>query len=473
MLVDAPVVRLPNSIVEAGRALRDGSLTVEQLTEAYLACIHRLQPVLNAFITVTEEIALTQAHALDAELRDGRDRGPLHGIPIVYKDNVATCNVPTTAGSALLRNRVPTENAAIVRRLTHAGMVMLGKANQSELASGSSGVNVFFGNVHNPWDLDRAPGGSSSGTASAVAAGVSLTGIGTDDGGSIRQPASRCGIFGLRPTFGRVSLAGVWPRTRTLGAGGPMTRSVGDAAQIMNALVGYDTDYAASIEAPEEDFTRDLDRGIKGLRLGVIEDYTFSNIDPEIETVLRAAIDVLARLGAEIVPVRIPALTSGLSYEKLFGNVLLYEFHELMADQYYNVDEALFGPAVHSDIARGAAVSTEAYEAILRQRPAQTAEVRSAFRAVDALLAPVLPNVTPLQTEGPEVWARGRQFNLPFSFAGVPAASVPAGFARGMPVGLQLIGDVLQEAKLLRIAAAFEAATDHHTKRPPVFCDNR
>jgi aspartyl-tRNA(Asn)/glutamyl-tRNA(Gln) amidotransferase subunit A len=461
---------LPRSIDEAAQQLRAGALSVQALTRGFLDCSRKLQPTLNAYITITESQALETAARLDSELAQENDRGPLHGIPVIYKDSLATRGVPTTVGSAYLRERVTEDDAGIVQRLKAAGMVMLGKANMSEFASGSSGVNVFFGNVHNPWDLKRAPGGSSSGTGAAVASGMCLTGIGTDAGGSIRQPASRCGIFGLRPTFGRVSLAGVWPRTRTLGAGGPMTRCVKDAALMMNALAGYDPAYSASLRAPTEDFTRDLELGVRGLKLGIIEGYTFNDIDAEIETVLRAAVEVLAGLGAEIVPVRIPALSGSLDYSKLFSNVLLYEFNQILGEKYRNAPRELFGPAVHSDLARGAQVSDEVYQNILRERPGQAAAVKAAFQQVDALLAPVLPNLTPLQTAGPEVWARGRQFNLPFSFAGVPSVSLPCGFARDMPVGLQIVGNDLQETLLLRISAAFEAATDYHRRLPPVHC---
>jgi len=461
-------VSLPASIDEAARALRDGTYSATDLTRAYLARIGALQPAINALITVTGEHALSRAQALDDELRKGRDRGPLHGIPVVYKDNLDTAGVQSTVGSELLRGRVPERDAAMVRLLSEAGMVMLGKANMSEFASGSSGVNVFYGNVHNPWDLARAPGGSSSGNGAAVAADMCLTGIGTDAGGSIRQPASRCGIFGLRPTFGRVSLAGVWPRTRTLGVAGPMTRCVKDAALMMNALAGYDPDYASSLDAPPEDFTRDLDVGVQGLRLGVIERYTFDDIDPEVERVLRAAVDTLAGLGARIETVTIPELTGVLEYSTLFRTVLLYEFHEILGERYRGADKRLFGPAVHSDIERGAQVSRATYERILAERLQQSAAVKQVFGKVDALLAPVLPNVTPLQTAPPEVWALGRRFNLPFSFIGAPSVSVPCGFALGMPVGLQIVANDLQEALLLRIAAAFERATDHHLRRPPL-----
>jgi aspartyl-tRNA(Asn)/glutamyl-tRNA(Gln) amidotransferase subunit A len=271
----------------------------------------------------------------------------------------------------------------------------------------------------------------------------------------------------LRPTFGRISLAGVWPRTRSLGVAGPMTRCVKDAALIMNALAGHDPAYAYSLDAPAEDYTRELDRGIAGMKLAIIEGYTFTDIDPEIEQVLRVAVAVLERLGADIVTVTIPELTGALEYSSLFRDVLLYEFNDILGKQYRNADSSLFGPAVHSDIARGATVSPEGYRKVLAERPAQAAAVKKVFGNVDALLAPVLPNTTPLQSAGQEVWARGRQFNLPFSFVGVPSLSVPCGFALDMPVGLQIVADDRQESTLLRIAAAFESATDHHRRRPP------
>lgn len=461
---------LPATIAEAGRRLRERTLTAEALTRACLGCIRKLQPVLNAFITVTEEQALETAAALDRELAAGTDRGPLHGIPICHKDNIATAGVPTTVGSEYFRHRVPDEDAAMVKRLEAAGAVSLGKTNMSEFASGSSGVNVFYGNVRNPWDLGRAPGGSSSGTAVAVAAGLCLAGTGTDSGGSIRQPAARCGIVGIRPTFGRVSLTGVWPRTRTLGAGGPMARTVADVAVVLNAMAGYDPNYPPSLDVPGEDFTAELDKGVRGVRLGLVEDFTFRDVDAEIAEAIHGAADTLASLGAEVRTVKIPALSGALEYSKLFGNVLLYEFNQILGEHYRAAPRELFGPAIHADMARGAQVAKETYERILAERPAQVREVKRAFAEVDALLTPVLPNLTPLQSAGPGVWARGRQFNLPFSFAGVPAISVPCGFARGMPVGLQVVANDLQERLLLRIAAAFEAATGFHRRRPPLCC---
>jgi aspartyl-tRNA(Asn)/glutamyl-tRNA(Gln) amidotransferase subunit A len=470
---EAAIIELPTSITDAAQRLRNGSLTCEALSAAYLRSMERLQPHLNAMITVTAERAIDEARRLDAELRGGTDRGPLHGIPIVHKDNLSVAGVPATVGSAYFRQRVPDQDAAIVRRLRDAGAVSLGKTNMSEFASGSSGVNVFFGNVHNPWDVTRAPGGSSSGTAAAVAAGMCLAGTGTDSGGSIRQPAARCGVVGIRPTFGRVSLAGVWPRTRTLGAGGPITRTVHDAAIMLNAMAGYDANYASSLKTAPEDFTAALDDGMAGLRIAVIDDYTFKGVDDEVAVAIRRAVDVMARLGAKVSTIQVPALTGALDYAGLFANVLLYEFNDILGAQYRAEPdrEKLFGPMVKSDLERGSRIERATYERILADRPGQVRQVKSAFESVDALITPTLPNVAPLQTEGPAVWARGRQFNLPFSFAGVPSISVPCGVSStGLPIGLQIVANELRESQLLRIAASYEAATDFHLQHPPLYC---
>jgi aspartyl-tRNA(Asn)/glutamyl-tRNA(Gln) amidotransferase subunit A len=463
----------PEDISEAGVRLRDGRLSCEQLTRHYLACIEKLQPVVNAFITVTAARALEEARALDAELAAGRDRGPLHGIPLVYKDNIDTKGIPTTAGSDYLRNRVPEHDAAIVRRLQSAGAVMLGKANMSEFASGSSGINVFHGDVRNPWDLTRAPGGSSSGTGAAIAAGMCMAGIGTDSGGSIRQPASRCNLVGVRPTFGRVSLAGVWPRTRTLGAGGPMSRTVADSALLLNALAGYDESYGSSLNVPPEDFSRGIGEDIRGLRIGIIDDFTFKDVEEEVASAVQNAADVFRGLGAEVRVLDRSVISSTLDYASLFVNVLLYEFNSILGDHYRKADdrESRFGPAVQSDLERGEKVSRDTYDAILAERPRHVQRFRKVFDEVDALLTPSLPNIPPLQSSGPEVWARGRQFNLPFSFVGVPAMSMPCGFSRdGLPIGMQLVADELQESLLLRIGAAYEQATRHYARRPGTHC---
>lgn len=460
----------PATIAEAGKRLRNGSLTSEALTRAYLKCIEQLEPKLAAFITLTEEQALTTAAAMDVELKKGKDRGPLHGIPIVHKDLYDTAGIATTVGSEFFRNRVPQEDATVVRKLKAAGAVMLGKTNMNEFAAGTSGTNKAFGDTHNPWDLTRSAGGSSSGTGAAIAAGLCLGGTGSDTGGSIRIPASWSGIVGIRPTFGLVSLAGVYPRAYSLDCGGPLAPTVVDCAILLNAMAGYDSRYKYSIRAPKEDYIAGLNRGVRGLRLGIVENYTFRDVDPEVAEAVKAAADRLASLGAEVKTVKIPLLGGPLEYSFLF-NILLYEFNQILGDQYRAAKKELFGPIVQANIAKGETISKETYEKALAERPKQITEVKEVFKQVDALLTPTMPTVAPLLTAGSEVYDRGRQFNIPISFLGLPSVSVPCGFGpTGLPIGLLIIGNDLQEGLLLRIAAAFEAATDFHKQRPPVYC---
>ncbi len=460
--------RMPATIAEAGQWLRNGSLTAVKLTTAYLAGIKKLEPKLNAFITLTEAQAMMSAISLDGELKAGRDRGPLHGIPIVYKDLYDTAGIPTTVGSEFFRKRIPKEDATVVSRLREAGAIMLGKTNMNEFAAGISGTNQFFGDTRNPWNLERAPGGSSSGTGAAIAAGLCLGGTGSDTGGSIRVPAAWLGIVGIRPTYGRVSLFGVYPRAYSLDCTGPLARTVHDAALLLNAISGYDPRDPHSIQSPKEDFTASLDKGVKGLRLGIIENYTFREVDPDIEKSVRAAVEKLASLGAEVKTVKIPLFGGPLEYSSLFA-MILYEFNQVLGDEFRATPdrEKVFGPIVQANIANGMKITKEKYETARAARPGQVAQVREAFKEVDALLTPTMPTVAPPLVGVSKDYDRGRQFTLPFSWTGLPSVSVPCGFSsEGLPIGMQIVGDNLQETLLLRIAAAYEKATDFHQKHP-------
>jgi len=439
----------------------------------HLTCIRSLQPALNAFITVTAEDALRRAAELDAELERGSDRGPLHGIPIVHKDSLATRGVRTTVGSRLLESRVPDHDAAIVERLSNAGAIMLGKANMSEFGSGSSGVNAHFGAAHNPWDVSRTPGGSSSGSAVAVASGMAVAATGTDAGGSVRTPASRCSIVGLRPTYGLVSLYGTWPRTKTLGAAGPMTQSVEDAAIMLNCMAGYDERYPASIKSPDKDYTKAIGRGAQGMRIGLVRDFSRKELDSEVDDALTRALDVFAKLGVEIVDVVIPELTGALDYSTLFRHIMLWEFNEVLGEQYRNTPnrDEVFGPFVHADMQRVQSVTRRDYESTVSRRWEHVRSVREIFRRVDALITPTVPDVPPLQSEGPETWLRGRTFNLPFSYLGLPGISIPCHLSKeGLPIGMQLVANDLGEMELLRLAHAFEEAGGFPASRPPIYC---
>jgi len=462
--------RLPATIADAAKRLRDGSLTSEALTRSYLRCIQELQPKLNAFITVPQEEALAAATALDAERKAGKDRGPLHGIPIVYKDNCDTAGILTTMGSQFFGKRVPTQDATVVRRLKAAGTITLGKTNMNELAAGVAGANKYYGNAHNPWDLARWPGGSSSGTGAAVAAGLCLAGIGTDTGISVRGPAGWCGIVGVRPTYGRVSVAGVYPRAYSFDTIGPLARTVADAASLLNVMVGYDSSDKYSIRSPMEDFTAGLNRGVRGVRLGIVENFTYRNVDDEVATAVRGAVDKLASLGAEVKQVRIPLFEDKINYSYPL-TILLYEFNQILGDEYRTADKGLFGPVVQANMTRGSQIPKATYDKAIAERPKEIAEIREVFRQVDAVLTPTHPMVAPLHTWDAEGSERVRQFTVPVSFTGLPAVSVPCGFSPGgLPIGLHVVGNDMQEALLLRIAATLEAATDFHERKPPLFC---
>jgi aspartyl-tRNA(Asn)/glutamyl-tRNA(Gln) amidotransferase subunit A len=463
-------LKLPQTITEAGRRFREGSLTSEALTKAYLAAIKQVEPKLNMFITLTDELALRTARARDAELKAGINRGPLHGIPIVYKDLYDTAGIRTTVGSEFFKARIPKEDATVVRKLNEAGVVMLGKTNMNEFAAGVSGTNQYFGDTHNPWDLDRAPGGSSSGTGTAIAAGVCLGGTGSDTGGSIRVPASWLNIMGIRPSYGRLSVKGAYPRAYSLDVTGPLARTVEDLAILLNAMAGYDPGDPYSLKVPEEDFTAGLNDGIRGLRLGIIENYTFRDVDPEIADAVRDSLGRLASLGAEIKTVDIGLFGGPLEYGNLF-NIILYEFNQILGDLYRAEPrrKEVFGPIVQGNIARGMEISKETYEKAITARPRQVAQIRAVFREVDALITPTMPTIAPLLVGSSNDYERGRQFTLPISFTRFPAVSVPCGFSsKGMPIGLQIVVNDLQEALLLRIAAALQNATQFHTRKPKV-----
>lgn len=465
---------LPSSITEAGRRFRDGSITSEALTQHYFDCNAQYEPKLNAYILQLKDEALTTARARDAELAAGKDRGPLHGIPIVVKDLYDMSGKPTTVGSKAFRDRIVSGEATVVRKLQDAGVVILGKTNMNEFAAGISGTNTEFGDTHNPWGLDRSPGGSSSGTGALLAAGMCLGGTGTDTGGSIRVPASWCGIAGIRPTFGLVSLTGVFPRSLTLDTAGPLARNVRDLAILLDVMAGFDPkDPNSALAQPHGSYTDDLDRGVNGLRLGIIKDYTYRDVDPAVADAVKAAADVLSGLGAKIVETEIQPLGGRLDYNKLFSDVLLYEFNQILGERYRNTPNAkeLYGPIVQNNIDVGSKVPHEVYEQRVRERPYIIAEVKSAFKQVDALLTPALPTTAPLLRASAQDYGRGRQFTIPFSYTALPSVVVPCGFdAQGLPIGLQVIGDHFQETLLLRIGMAFEHAVTYLSRRPPVYC---
>jgi aspartyl-tRNA(Asn)/glutamyl-tRNA(Gln) amidotransferase subunit A len=298
VLAQSKSADLPRSMEEAGKRFRDRSLGIIELTQSYLKGVKELGPKLDAFITVTEEEALKTAAILDSELAHGKVRGPLHGMPVVYKDNIDTAGTLTTMGSAFFSTRVPQADAHVISLLKQAGVIMIGKTNMNEFAAGVAGRNKQFGDAHNPWDANRWPGGSSSGTGVAIAAGLCLGGLGTDTGISVRGPASWLGLVGVRPSYGRVSVRGVFPRAYTFDTVGSLAHTVADAAVLLQAMSAYDPEDKYAIRMPAADFAADLNTGVKGLRLGVVEDFTYRNVTPEVVNAVQASVDAFSKMGA-------------------------------------------------------------------------------------------------------------------------------------------------------------------------------
>lgn len=447
-----------NSIEQAGQALRRGELSCVELARASLERSAALQPALNAFLTLTADVALACAAELDRELRAGADRGALHGIPFAYKDCFDTAGVRTTVGSRYFDARVPDSDAEVVARLAAAGAVMVGKANMNEFAAGTSGKNAFYGDVRNPWAPERSPGGSSSGTAAALAAGAVLGGLGTDAGGSIRLPAACTGIVGLRPTLGLVSTRGVFPRSFTLDAVGPLARGVRDCALVLRAIAG----------GPAQDDLAAIEAGVAGLRIGVVDDFSLREVEPQVARALEQALEHLASLGASVRQVPIPALARPAAATAFF-DILLYEFHGILGEAFRACPEPekVFGPVVCDNLRRGAQVGEAAFRKALAERDALTAAMRDALAGVDALATPAMPMETPRLDAAPELFDRQRRFVTPFSLTGLPALVLPCGMsAGGLPIGMQLVAGRLQEGLLFRLARAYEATTGWHTKRP-------
>lgn len=461
------------SITEAAGRIRERSLSPVELTRAHLERIEKLDSGLNSFITIFWDGALAAAQRAEQEIAVGQYRGPLHGIPLALKDLVYTRGARTTGGSKVLAAFVPDEDATIVQRLWGAGAVILGKTGMNEFAYGPTGENAHYGSVHNPWDRDRMTGGSSSGSGAAVAAGLAAGAIGSDTGGSIRIPASLCGIVGIKPTYGRVSRRGVLALAWSLDHVGPMTRSVEDCALLLNVLAGHDPRDPASAAVPVPDYTRRLRDGVRGLRIGVVRDYFFQRLDPEVRSAVEAAIPVMEQAGAQIEEVALPLAhqSSFISSPIIQSEASAYHlpFLRTRADEY--------SPEVRLRLLNGLAVTGTTYANGQRARALMTEQALALFERVDLLLIPMEPVPAPRLGEE-SITLDGRTESVgnaltrlarPFNLTGFPAISVPCGFtAAGLPIGLQIAGRPWDEATVLRAAYAYEQATPWHERRPEV-----
>lgn len=447
------------TLLEASARLRARSVTSVQLTEACLARITRLNSVLNAFITVTGEQALAEARAADAEMARGQRRGPLHGIPVALKDIIDTAGVRTTGASALFKDRVPEADAPVVTKLKAAGAVCVGKLNLHEFAYGGTSYFTHFGPVHNPWNPDYIAGGSSGGSGAAVAARMCFAALGTDTGGSIRQPSAHCGLVGIKATYGRVSTRGVLPLSWSLDHVGPMARTVADATAVLQAIAGYDPHELTSADQPVPDFNAALVAPTKALRVGVPRAYV-ANLDPEIQAAFTIALGVLKTLTAGS---RDVDFAPSPEDRRLVRAAEAYAYHAGFVAK----SPELYTPAVLGRVKEGESISATVYIEARRRVEQQRREGHPVFQQVDVLAAPTTP-VLPilLKDVTPDDGDQLRNV-APINGPGFPAMTVPCGFSKnGLPIGLQLIAPAWQEARLLALAQAYERATTWRARKP-------
>jgi aspartyl-tRNA(Asn)/glutamyl-tRNA(Gln) amidotransferase subunit A len=474
---------------ELAAAYRKGDTTPTEATEAYFARIARLDPQVAAYLTLTRDRALAAARAADARHRAGAPRGPLDGVPIAYKDVLCTEGVVTTCGSRILEGFVPPYDATAVARLGAAGAVMLGKTNMDEFAMGSSTEHSAFRPTRNPWDLGRVPGGSSGGSAAAVAGELAASALGTDTGGSVRQPAAFCGVVGLKPTYGRISRYGLIAFASSLDHIGPLTRDVRDAALLLHVVAGVDPHDSTSVDEPVPDYPALLEGGVRGLKLGVPREYFGAGLDAEVEAAVRAAIAKLADLGAAIEEVSLPNTDYGLAVYYIVApaeassNLARYDGVKYgrrepggkdLIDMESRTRAAGFGAEVKRRIMLGTyALSAGYYDAYYgraqKVRTLVRRDFERAFAKVDLLVAPTTPSVafTHGDKADPLAMYLNDVFTVGGDLAGLPAISVRGGFtAAGLPIGLQLMARPFDEARLLRAAYAYEQATDWGSRRP-------
>lgn len=451
------------TLENASQLLRARSISPIDLVRAYLDRIERFNPRLNAFITVTAEEALAQARQREEELSRNRWRGPLHGIPIALKDNIDTKGVRTTAGSKAFADRVPADDAEVVRRLLAAGAVLVGKLNLHECAFGPTAAISHYGPVRNPWNLNRITGGSSGGAGAAVAARLCPAAVGTDTGGSIRIPAAYCGIVGLKPTYGLVSIRGVLPLARTLDHVGPMCRTVTDAALVLQAIAGYDAADPTSANMPVPDFARASQERVSALRVGVPQSPFLEDVDEEIHAAFAEAVKLVRSVVTAVDVVELPEAPS-----LPIVPVEAYTFHA----EYLNDKRTrqLYHPEIQQRLLAGRDIPASAYVQARHHLALLRREIEHVFSTVDLLVTPTTPNM-PMTIERalqPQpVPALELRNTWPFNVFGLPSISIPCGFSRaGLPIGLQISGRQGGETEVLALAHAYETATDWKSLEP-------
>ena len=471
-------------------ALKKKSVSAKELVHAFSARIESVEKEVRAYNTLTQKEALAQAERIDQMIARGEAIGPLAGVPIALKDNLCTEGIRTTCSSKILDGYRPPYDATVVSRLKEAGALFLGKTNMDEFAMGSSTENSAFEKTKNPWDLSRIPGGSSGGSAAAVAASEAAAALGSDTGGSIRQPAACCGVVGLKPTYGRVSRYGLVAFASSLDQIGTLTKDVTDTAALMNVIGGYDPSDSTSADLPMPDLTRALTREVRGVRLGVPKEYFIEGMDPEVEASVTQAIETLRKRGAEVKEISLPhteyavAVYYLLATAEASSNLARYdgvrygyrtpEARDLL-EMYMKTRAEGFGPEVKRRIMLGTyALSAGYYDAYYKKaqqvRTLIKRDFDDALKSVDVIVTPTAP--TPAfrfgeKTADPLQMYLSDIFTISVNLAGIPAISLPCGFSKGgLPIGLQILGRAFDEEGVLRVAHAYEQETDFHKRRP-------
>ncbi|TNF67034.1 MAG: Asp-tRNA(Asn)/Glu-tRNA(Gln) amidotransferase subunit GatA [Gammaproteobacteria bacterium] len=476
------------SVKNLRQKLDNKEISSVELTKHFLDRIKNLNPTINAMITTTEEVALKSAENADQLINQGK-QSPLTGIPIIQKDIFCTKGVKTSAGSKMLDTFISPYDATVVEKCNASGTVLLGKANMDEFAMGSSNENSYYGAVKNPWNLETAPGGSSGGSAAAIAAGFAPIATGTDTGGSIRQPAALCGISGLKPTYGRVSRYGMIAFASSLDQGGPMAKSAEDLAYLLNVMTGFDHRDSTSVNKPTEDYTLALEKPLNGLKIGLPKEYFSDKLDSEIQKIIENAIDTYKKLGATIKEVSLAHSHLALpayyiiAPSECSSNLARYDGVRYgyrsenptdLVDMYKRSRSEGFGDEVKRRVMVGTyALSSGYYDAYYAKaqkiRRLVSQDFQNTFNDVDIILAPTTPSTAfklDEKANDPVSMYLSDIYTIPVNLAGLPAMSIPAGFCNNLPVGLQLIGNAFKESQLLNAAYQFQLNTDYHKQTP-------
>lgn len=476
------------TIHEAGKLLRQRKISSVELTQAHLDRIRAVEDKVKAFTLITDDLALQQAREADKRLARNENLSPLTGIPIAIKDVICTKDITTTCGSRMLENFKPPFDATVMQKLNAAGIVMVGKTNMDEFAMGSSTEHSAFFPTHNPWDLERTPGGSSGGSAAAVAAGMAMGAYGSDTGGSIRQPGALCNVVGLKPTYGRVSRFGLVAFASSLDQIGPFARDARDAALLLQEIAGHDPCDATSSPHPVADYTANLNGSIKGLRIGVPEEYWVEGTQPEVVAAVQADIEKLHEMGAIVEPVSLPHTKYGVAayyivapaeasanLARYDGVKYGYSYRDTndMWEAMEKTRQYGFGAEVKRRIMLGTyALSAGYYDAYYKRAEKVRTLIRQdferAFERFDVLASPASPTVAFKLGEISDPYQMYLQdvFTIPANLAGICGISIPGGFSNGLPIGFQLLGNAFAEDMILRVADAFQRVTDYHTRWP-------